>query len=241
MNESTFSFIQHKTHFRSRYSRFFDAYRKTDINVILGLLRISTKYEIGILRSDVMQLLKTCYPSYLANFDKLNCDHKQPSYSPLLIKGSFGEELQPDDSFRLLSLALQIKANSILPFLSYTCACFDVDVITSMVTSNALDSTDALTLLVGRHKLIVSYYKSMHTHILQQVCSGCCRSFLARLGESPNWVDMPYGIVNLKDLQACACSDCWKSIKSKVQIIRDEYWKEIPRAFGLGDWESLRE
>lgn len=241
MNESTLSFIQYLTHFRSRYSRFFETYRKTDIHVILGLLRISSKYEIGILLSDVIQQLKACYPSYLANFDKLNRDHKQPLYSPSLIRGTFGEALLPEDSFRLLNLALQIKANSILPLLSYTCACFDVDVITSMITSNVLDSTDALTLLVGRHKLIASYHKLMNTHILQRVCPSCCRSIITRVGKSPSWVDMPYGIVNLNSLQACFCSDCWKFFKHSIQTVRDEYWKEIPRAFGLGDWESLRE
>jgi len=224
---------------RTIYERnFYDKYRKTDINVILGLLRISSKYEITSIRSDVIQQLKSCYPSTLADFDELN--HKQPSYSPVLMIGSTGKEILPEDSFRLLELALQTKARSIMPLLFYSCACTDIDAITIMVATGLLCSTDALKLLVGRHKLIVSFHVGMQT--LRQTQGMCCsRMISTQLGGSSSWVDIPYGIVELKLLQSRVCSDCRKIMKPKIQKIRQEYWDEIPRAFGLGDWESIQE
>ncbi|KLO06256.1 hypothetical protein SCHPADRAFT_695050 [Schizopora paradoxa] len=116
--------------------------KPTTLPIILALLNLSTKYDIPVIRQEVIRHLLIHFPS---DQEKLDSDVDIPLFDE-------NQETPKDVNFQLLASARRCNAGPILPMLFYTCAIEPLETIFEHITR--FETEDFKRLIVGREQLI---------------------------------------------------------------------------------------
>ncbi|KAJ7163147.1 hypothetical protein C8R46DRAFT_1352927 [Mycena filopes] len=188
---------------------------------LAAILRLSKKYDLSLFREDCLDRLKTEFPTILQEY--IDLDHLP---------------LQPDHDlvyFTVISLAKEIGLHSILPLAYYL-----------LWNSNEenrlkiLDPKDVDLSPSDRFACLLGFANLLKLHCRQSSkCIGAVKDRIVEISEThppelwvlDDWDD---------DWVEGLCQSCRKKAKEIHKAGRETCWAQLPGAFGLPDWETLK-
>ncbi|KAJ7018711.1 hypothetical protein C8F04DRAFT_364893 [Mycena alexandri] len=227
------------THFLKAmiYSEFFESVpAKTSFDIIAGVLRMSHKYEVDVLRKRALIHLSSRYPTTLHGWDtmQLACTWYHDT---------------PSQYLEAILLARQTSALWILPIAFY-CACtrLDLEDIITGLGGHTLDAQDMVACVQG-----VRYLDTRATsEILNFLWSpasrcefpvDCMAERLEHRRDAEDWRNShisPLDIWDEDDLHNLpVCDACRSQMKPVHQLARESLWDHLPAIFHLPSWEEL--
>ncbi|KAJ7796008.1 hypothetical protein B0H14DRAFT_2620341 [Mycena olivaceomarginata] len=213
---------------------FFDPFpASTTFPILSSVLRMSHKYEADALRKRALvHLSHAAHPTTLEAWDALP---ELPWSSGL--------------SLDIVPIARQLGAEWILPTSFYRIcqSSFDHEIVTGTELSDA----DKVTCIKGLRYLETTGAAHVLDFLLAPYsnCStraSCVESRQAirrqveterRKYDAERFTAMPLELV-LED-PPNVCSDCFSKMKKVHEDAQEELWDDLPRIFGLDDWEKL--
>ncbi|TFK70215.1 hypothetical protein BDN72DRAFT_819245 [Pluteus cervinus] len=200
------------------------------VKFISGILRISTKYSMRILRQKCIAILQSKFPSTLAGCERAS-------------------EVQYSSETVLAAIPLAREANipGILPWAFYIAAHMPHE---KLIKDTTLSWRDKALCLAGKERLWEAF--KTHTHFflfeVPRVTScqvGCAMrasqskamdwNSAERMRSGPNPLE-PYSLWN--DLRLCPA--CLKHMEAKHYEGRSKLWEQLPTYFMLGTWEDIK-
>lgn len=205
-----------------------DADLNTLLTFISGILRISTKYNMPLLRKKCITIIQRKFPSTLAGCDEVLSSQYQ--YVPSAI-------------VRAIPLALETNVPVILPWAYYLCTHIGLD---ALVNDPILSWRDKTLCLAGKERLWEVQKTTTHNNLFEftrsTLCTNACQSRLPAmtwkdtegLRLSPHPLEEHSGWSALK-----LCSKCLVQIEAQHHAGREKVWEMLPSIFQLGSWEKI--
>ncbi len=223
--------------------------KPTTLPSISSLLVMTSKYDIPIIRAEVIEHLERYYPTDISQLDKHSIKNLFPGHVSK-------DSSNPDEfDFQLLAIALQSNVEILLPMLYYECADKRMADIFRLSKKFKLTSDVLEKIIIGREKLSTwSCYLGVRLLEPRESCNSyACSDAKASLlvewmkahsydpPEFP-WQALLDGIafIGEKELRADVCGYCLDGVANSSVEVRKEFWAEIPHIFGLGAWENLK-
>lgn len=207
-----------------------------DLDELEGILRLSTKYDIKVLRRKSVRYLKKSFPSQLDAFGH--------------------ESLTRHDLAQALLLCREFNILEPLPSIYYGLTEATAQEMWTLRGLEKLPFHELKTCFLGREKLLDA--QKIVFHILanpqpSERCSNRDRCFrkgaeeaqAAQRRSSPNLdrlqtlLDGEY-FTNLLNASRL-CGECKAAFTSRLIVDRQNAWERLPGYFGLGTWEELRD
>ncbi|KAJ7652432.1 hypothetical protein DFH06DRAFT_535853 [Mycena polygramma] len=197
------------------------------MTTLSALLRLSTKYEVGHIRSRMIFILQTLYPSSLDDYLQ-----KEPPAA--------WEEVDYDD-FVALRLAQEVEIPSILPTIYYECCGYETSYLMNADISFADKTKCILAKETFSSKWSGRVYSFLFIHPPSASCTSvlqCAGVRLRRLKTTPLqlYQVFPFGCGSY--LQGL-CSDCVEDANLRFQRELPAFWDALPSLFGLAPWTDL--
>ncbi|KAF7341711.1 hypothetical protein MSAN_02069500 [Mycena sanguinolenta] len=208
-------------------------------NVVAGVLRLSTKYDVEYLRTRALLHLSAALPRSLAEYDLRG--HVTPFHT------------ETNVTFPLLLLVHELALAWALPTALYFAALSTVKRIMDGFSSNGhnieLPRSLQRTLLIGRNTLVVAQTYHILRCFRTLPCDGCLRRESCQV-TSRVLYEAVAGLQLLSPLNLFS-PEAWNSITSRLcapcslamgqeyQTARQKVWDELPGTFELGSWEEL--
>ncbi|KAI0784158.1 hypothetical protein C8Q75DRAFT_397623 [Abortiporus biennis] len=225
-----------------------------------SILRISTKYEAAMIRS---QVLRSCLKAFPYSWPT-------PKKSCFFLEGYlFTTNRAMCNSgkiFAFANVARETESNLLLPFLLFLCCRFELPLILDGAISSGehaiLNPENMRSVLVGRrvleHHALTDLATKLSSHNAdlpghddnfstgihcKNQLSGLmiARSSLARnlhfhdpLCPSPKYSSTDQAF------RATMCNSCAKWADDTIELCKMDVWKELPIIFGLDCWSSLK-
>lgn len=210
---------------------------------ITALLLLSTKYDFGSIRRDVIGHLLKHYPTTLSEFDAVDDDDATAFH-----------DCRYSHHFELLKVALAAEADILLPGLFYACSDFTVSAILN-VLGEMLDKQNIRKLLEGRDRLGIAMKRVQWVYLSES--EHCVKLH----GPSLNSVHPdrfrlkdpdPSSVFDehaLKDISGKILSSLWPNrfcqackgrAEQRIEEEREKVWQELPTYFALSTWDVLR-
>ncbi|KLO06257.1 hypothetical protein SCHPADRAFT_946238 [Schizopora paradoxa] len=217
--------------------------KPTSLPIILALLNLSTKYDIPVIRREVIQHLAIYYPSESEKWVNV---HETPLFGEIY-------DTPKDANFQLLISARRCNAGPILPMLFYSCAIESLDTIFNHL--HQLDATDLKRIISGRELLLTTWIPLFGTRVLrpQQRCkSAACSD--ARIRMFAHWVESCESESRKFPLAACCgglrgigneeeykklCTFCINESTDSLDFFESTFWDVLPFIFALDEWDEL--
>ena len=209
-------------------------------DTVAGVLRLSTKYEISVLREKVATILSRYYPTTLADFDRLD---KVASIRFCIAAVNLGRETN------LLH---------ILPAAFYFVALLGVEKIAKGMNEDRLSDAEFRVCIIGRDKLCeatrtITYeplcnreHGSLNpscTSDHQRCAQKATNTALLTIYSTEPFFANPEALMTLDDWQDInwgdICTECMEYFQELNADGRPAVWRELPQYFGLGSWEAL--
>ncbi|KAJ7436823.1 hypothetical protein FB451DRAFT_1152930 [Mycena latifolia] len=213
----------------------------TTLSDILGVLRLSHKYDVTYLRRRALMHIETLYPTSLEAYDA------RFATSTFTVVNS--------DHLLVARTAAQVDASWIIPCALYeACCCLTVDSICAKASSDTpVDSVErrCLTGLVN-HIQAYTARPPFFVHMRQPaVTKGClkqgrCAQVAADFIAA--WEDGKVDVARSdplrawkSDLKTCSawCSHCSDSVCARTTSSRARWWTSMPKIYGLQRWSEL--
>lgn len=192
----------------------------------LGVLKLSTKYQIEYLRYQALRLL--CADHVPLTFDAF--DHKGTKWSK-----------STTTAMKILPVARQCNAIWLLPTLFYLSCALPTDEThdPDEFTQADIDLMDERRIWRGRSLLIQANNREICAP-LRMPCDSmeldCSNSKIDLLD---SWLDgCPLEFIAWKPTGLCA--NCLPLMKQEVETAKRRFWHSIPYLFDLPPWEELR-
>lgn len=229
-------------------SSFFRAGKPTTAAIVVSLLTMSSKYDIPILRTEVIEHLESCIPTQLSQLR--TCNIKDLFHENNPNDGSIGAFDLEESTFQLLAVALQTNISILLPMLYYECAILSNAKILLLSNKFLLESEVIIKLVVGREKLSKWSHFFGATALFPQVkcsCSACSetRSILfyewinCRNYSPPQFprrtIMRGFACIGTEELRGKICNACLKKAENFLAVHGKVFWAELPKIFGLGE------
>ncbi|KAJ6575574.1 hypothetical protein DFH09DRAFT_1361764 [Mycena vulgaris] len=215
---------------------------RTTLADVLGILRMSHKYEVLYLRRRALLHLDTVYPTNLAAYDARN--------TAATFKAVNGA-----DHLRVARAATQAAAPWLVPCAVYDAYCSGTRCISALDTATALDyiQTRCLTGLVKQVQAFGArpqYYFLLPSPSIVKGCQkmGRCATaatmFLEAWNKSGIQLDTTDPLMawehQLRSLDpARLCAPCLDTARASTTTYREEWWALMPATYGLQDWGEL--
>jgi hypothetical protein len=214
----------------------------TLISFISGILRISTKYNIHILRQKCIDVLRTTFPSTLAGCDTLLASGY--TYLPLAIA-------------RAIPLARETNVPEILPWAFYISTHIPMEVL---LNSTVLSWRDKTLCLAGKerlwevqktitHQFLFEGASSLRTPLSSSFPSANCTNSCQTKGpqipvsgwrETEELRKTPHPLEKYEKWSSLkVCQKCAMQLEFVHQSGREKVWKTLPSIFELGSWEEI--
>jgi len=221
-----------------RFSYFDDPDEFLELDVGLsGILRLSTKYNILPLRSKVIALYLTQFPSTLDKFDS-----------------DTSEEWLERDIIRLIALFRETNTLECLPSVLYLCSRFPMSTLLHGSDSCALSWEDKSMCIMGREELLQAQEDLSYSFIYKfQSPPNCASNGLCAKRARRNMYLFYHTRDRLTDVFALKeftswdlvedngiCSLCVKKARSDHKAGRKAVWDLLPKFFGLGSWGEIK-
>ena len=201
------------------------------ISFLSGILRISTKYNMTLLRHKCISVLRTKFPATLHGCDDLL---------------SSGYKYASSTIVRAIPLARETNVPEILPWAFYISTNISTD---TLLDDPVLSWRDKALCLAGKQKLWEMQKTLTHRFLFEFVkAPGCLLSSCQQRGpQTPmTWKrteelrENPHPLNEFDEWDSLKlCPKCLDFTQLQHQKGRDQVWKELPRIFLLGSWDEI--
>ncbi|KLO04558.1 hypothetical protein SCHPADRAFT_947612 [Schizopora paradoxa] len=212
--------------------------------VFSSLVTMGAKYDVGEIRSELVEFLVDFFPTTLDAFDK---EKSSEIFS----------DTREGQAFWLLRAAKQfLNEPTLLPSLYYACASQPLWTIFSL--SHLLDRHDVEIIIVGREKML-RYSHRVATALFHPYadghlrCSSDCLNAKASIlqaypdsNSDSSWhppfpleIAIDGALAVNPDTSTNVCYSCNMNYRSSIKAIREMLWRDLPYIFQLGSWEEL--
>ncbi|KLO06818.1 hypothetical protein SCHPADRAFT_932843, partial [Schizopora paradoxa] len=232
---------------------FFRAGKRTTASIALSLLVMSSKYDVPVIRTEIIEHLKRYYSCNFTNpyeleLKDLFCGSKS---SDGRANNFDGEEF----TFLLLDAALRTSTLSLLPAIYYECAVLPLGKILSLSRKLSFEPEVVEKIMHGRERLSkLSYLFGANTLHPQVKCAyPACLEMRTELFF--NWINcLSYkhpefpkklvsggfaSIAGTTEMGGKMCPRCIGKAGVAVVEYAATFWSSLPTVFGLGDWANL--
>ncbi|KAJ7128299.1 hypothetical protein C8R46DRAFT_1237068 [Mycena filopes] len=239
-----FYYIQQSLHL-SALQRFFEPPpTKTSFSVVAGILRMSHKYEVDVLRKRALIHLSSACPTTLSGWDTRLTEQ---TWFPLA----------PAHYFEAISLARQTSALWILPLALYrACAALDIGEIMMGTEGHVLSPADAVTCARGLRFLDTTATSQALNFLSSPTVPGCesPHACAARKREGHIKADEWRKYEFATEFRPCppleiwddgtferleVCAVCKPHLRSAHALARQAIWDRLPDIFALPSWTEL--
>ncbi|KAG6884922.1 hypothetical protein C0993_007241 [Termitomyces sp. T159_Od127] len=196
---------------------------------VSGILRISTKYDIVVLRDKCISILRRIFPSSLSDCDILLSSKYSYNASSIV---------------RAIPLAREANIPEILPWAFYVSTSIPND---TLLNDTVLSWQDKALCLVGKEKLWELQKSLTHRFLFESTRNPACQLLCqVRHPQLMSWHRM-------EELRAMAhplepfcdwnsfkvCPRCMEYAKLQHKNGREKVWEDLPSIFHLGKWNDL--
>ncbi|KAJ7166803.1 hypothetical protein C8R46DRAFT_1351066 [Mycena filopes] len=206
---------------------------------VLGILRLSHKYDVPYLRRRALEHLKSTFPTHLAEYD--------------------GREPYPPEEAMLrgaatIKAATEVDALWLLPVAYYDLCRRPIAAILASPAFPRLGEKERTACLVGHSAQVHAFPKIVRflstpndENADCEDWAECNRIRLQVAHVSATWVDMTWPLdfwnedIWLAVQNDGMCERCIKDGRALHAAARQEFWDQLPEMFGLPGWEQLEE
>ncbi|KAJ7612083.1 hypothetical protein FB45DRAFT_1065475 [Roridomyces roridus] len=245
-----------KAIFDSEFFRPFPVY--TELKIIVGVLRLSHKYEVGHLGRRALIHLSSTYDTELARWDRVTVPTDELGHSnmnhPAINLRSWWWTQNNADFIVLIPLVQEVGALWLLPDIFYNFAAvfheLDRDIFIRILTQLSVENQMAF--FSGHAIQSKTAASEIMGSLSTGIIDGCStpekctqRRLIAvddltsEIGDNPS---DPLGIWGTGDwlsLAESVCPTCLASLRTTHQAARQEFWDELPEIYVLPSWEEL--
>ncbi|KAG6914731.1 hypothetical protein DXG01_015698 [Tephrocybe rancida] len=202
----------------------------TIIQFVSGILKVSTKYNIYILRQKCISILRGIFPTSLNDCDMLL---------------SSGYSYNASAIVQAIPLARETNIPEILPWAFYVSSSISED---ALLKDSVLSWKDKALCLVGKDQLW-SFQKSQTHRFLFEfskapACVLACQSRLPQLMTWRRTEELrtkPHPLESFDEWDSLkVCLRCLEHSQILHQKAREKVWDELPSVYHLGSWEDIR-
>lgn len=206
-----------------------DAKLSTLISFISGILRVSTKYNIQVLRQKCIFVLQQKFPSTLAGCDGLLASQYQYLSSAVV---------------RAIPLARETNVPEILPWAFYIATHISTD---ELLKDGVLSWRDKTLCLSGKERLWQAQKTLTHSFQFESTrAPQCTLSCTNRLPPAMSWRETEVLRISPHPLERYTtwaatnmCPKCLAYIEAQHQLGRKRVWEMLPSIFQLGSWGDI--
>lgn len=200
------------------------------ISFIAGILRISTKYNMVVLRNKCIAIIQDKFPSTLQGCDDV------------LARGI---QYIPSEIVRIIPLARDTNVPMVLPWAFYLCAHINVD---DILANPVLSWRDKALCLAGKERLWDLQKRQTHSFLLDfkqspQCTSGCQGRVLRtlKLDDIERLRANPHPLEEYTDWKSMSlCNKCQTLTETQHKNGREKVWQALPTLFHLHSWDDIR-
>ncbi|KAJ3734349.1 hypothetical protein DFJ43DRAFT_1064897 [Lentinula guzmanii] len=211
----------------------------TDLSIVGGILRLSSKYDVQFLRKRAMLHVQTTYPSTLKAWKRRDTHRSIPPVD--------------NSPFAILPLVHEFELDWALPAVLYCLCSYNVDQIIDGVTFRTqhftLGEEDKRKVLIGRAEL-VHLQNKLSFRCLRSPPHRDCPSRTECAEQFRKWLDhvsswnmadpLDYLDENWESLEEDLCLSCIAQSKNDTQVTQHEIWEKLPQIFKLQSWTELK-
>ncbi|KLO06817.1 hypothetical protein SCHPADRAFT_860940 [Schizopora paradoxa] len=132
---------------------FFRANNPTTPSIFSSLLYASSKYDVPVILQEVVEQLKSYYPTELSKLRPSDRRHLVRGEDSTEDKDAITDFNPAEFAFKMLGVAVQADIKEQLPMMYFECAIYPIKRIMSLSKQFSLGSGIVETLLAGREKL----------------------------------------------------------------------------------------
>lgn len=216
----------------------------TKFEDIVGILRLSHKYDVPFLRRRALKHLGTLYHTRLSERQSKMGENSVEFVQPL-----------ETTLYNLVTIkvAVEVAALWLLPVAYYDlCDCEIKTIITAGAPWDTLGEVQRMTCIIGHSAQIQFFPKIIAFHFPGKTqysdCADWTRCNAVRLeyaGEEGWSMRRPleahydeYWV----DIEASGlCGTCLDEMKEQHKSAKQQFWDDLPHLFGLPDWPELEE
>ncbi|KAJ7148517.1 hypothetical protein C8R43DRAFT_1009204 [Mycena crocata] len=214
---------------------------ETKFETILGILRLSHKYDVPYLRRRALQHLEPIYPTDLSVYDTREGND--------VIAGETALR-----RFMTIQVATEVGALWLLPVAYHDLCKLTLSAILSTPWWNSIGEKERTACLIG-HSAQIQYFPRMFKFLSiagddETACDDwteCNRLRLKFVNESDTWGNATWtldawgdGFWTLLENMGM-CEDCLTDSKAMHASARQAFWAQLPTMFGLPGWEELEQ
>ncbi|KAM6498909.1 hypothetical protein JOM56_006857 [Amanita muscaria] len=231
---------------------------KPSIAAVIGILRLSHKYDIGYLRKRALNYLNQGYPNTLARWDMHNRGELAVGYERV------HDELL--EAYIVIQLALETQADWLIPAAMYKCCTYPIENILALESAIAqagfnapyFTAVTAATGISAAQQLclttwpkIRASYHTLYGHLRTSACTDWprCQTRLSdktavysRVASAWDTMNDPLDSLDSKywsSLKRDLCRNCCMESTRFYEKWRKDLWAELPKLMGLKEWEVL--
>ncbi|KAJ7712949.1 hypothetical protein B0H16DRAFT_1743733 [Mycena metata] len=223
-----------------------------NLSELVSVLRLSEKYDVPALCAFMESILVALYPTTLEGWDA-GPALRYPLFSlfsdghgPLIVPGyAEGEE----DHVKVLDVAVARGLRSILPAVLYCVVVYEHTFISQIQDKEYLQRciTALPELAFARKNIEGCMYSSPKNNGCAQ--QAACAQVKTEMGydeareTDPDAMCDPFGLSgpSIKYSGGGVCVNCLEISQLEYEEGRNNWWEDLPKTFGLGTWEELRE
>ncbi|THU75501.1 hypothetical protein K435DRAFT_974800 [Dendrothele bispora CBS 962.96] len=209
---------------------------KTNLSIITGVLRLSTKYDVPYLRRRALMHLDCSYPS--TSLKAWDARGPVRTIPPII-----------NTPFMLLCLAREVDVPWIMPQLMYCVSGLPMPILEGILWDEIQvkpSEQDQKLLIVGRSELAYLQNRFIFNTLRFKSDDFCADPEEARfqlLGAALSTKEIHalgrFGHEQLKPYKEDMCESCNTEWNSRLDSARREVWNRLPSVFGYSDWEEL--
>ncbi|KIM42686.1 hypothetical protein M413DRAFT_408695 [Hebeloma cylindrosporum] len=233
---------------RSMTRGFLNGHRRRPYEVVLAVLKLSTKYEVGYLRKRALAHLSLAYPLSLDQWDK------RETVSTLSAENDVDAWLgskATSKTLNVIAAAEGLNLPWLLPALFYELSTATLELLLhdSKWNDGSIDPKTKHNILVGYYEQTNATQSRMLNFLYCDPLERCsskdvCGEVRRRVYcDSQIWLKTkPLEVMEDGDWDPFLgdlCALCLQVSKVRFQQARQEFWETLPEIYGLPKWEVL--
>jgi hypothetical protein len=208
----------------------------TEYAAVVGILKLSTKYDIPHLRHSAIAHLSKIYPTTLAEWDQREKALRSASYPPLAV----------------LELVHSMDIPQILPAVFYDCSTQTNEALVDVISGSAQMANIVRTCLDARQALLKETLTGIYGFLYEGALFGCRnheKCAQARLSWMKEMTFASHGggplvcaaEVDWTKYEGWSCLFCFHRARKCYLDAREKLWNNLPSFFDLPAWDQLQD
>ncbi|KAJ7642432.1 hypothetical protein DFH06DRAFT_608717 [Mycena polygramma] len=207
-----------------------------DCYEVLGILRLSHKYDVGYLHKRALCHLETIYPIKLEQLGKI--EHNNLDYDSDIC----------GHDFAAIPVLHEVGANWLLPSAYYNLAAFEAELLLEAGEPwDQFPTKMQVTCMLG-HDLqmmattrIFRAFTEFSTCASSDACNLAKFKALQRRGGFSGLQPLDEFVYRIPLLRAALCAACAPQAEARYDLARAVFWNDLPANCGMESWEVLLE